>query len=152
MMKLKYLAQICLISFLSSPICFADTTIASDGLVIKDYKKIVKKNDFFKKPLATASHAQVVMMTVNKKTNPNNEIPLETHDFDQVILVIQGKAEARINGKKTILKKGDMIIVPQGSAHQIINLNDKQSLKVLTVYSATDMPATQELKTIDDKK
>ena len=151
-MKLKILSQIFFISCLSSSLCFADTTVTADGMVIKDYKKVVKKNDYFKKPLATASHAQVVIMAVNKKTNPNNQIPLETHEFDQVILIIQGKAEAHVNGQKSILKKGDILVVPQGSAHQIINLNDKKSLKIMSIYSANDMPASQELQTIDKKQ
>jgi hypothetical protein len=42
--------------------------------------------------------------------------------------------------------------VPQGSAHQIINLNDKKSLKIMSIYSANDMPASQELQTIDKKQ
>ena len=149
-MNLKSLTHLLFISCLSSTICFADSSVSADGLIIKDYKKLVKKNDFFKKPLATAKHAQVVVMTVNKKTNPKNEIPLETHEFDQVILVIKGKAEAIINGKKTMVKKGDMIVVPQGSAHQLINLNDKKSLKIMSLYSSTDIPPTQELKTIEE--
>jgi quercetin dioxygenase-like cupin family protein len=122
-------------------------TPVPNGSIIHEIKKVVKKNEHWKKSLITGKDAQVVMMTVNKKTNPKNEIGMETHEFDQVILVIQGKARAIINGQASKVKKGDLIFVPKGSAHNFINLNPIKSLKILSIYSKTDMPANGDYKT-----
>lgn len=128
----------------------SQATVNQDGAVIHEVNKVVKSNEHWKKAIVTGKEAQVVEMTINKKTNPKNEIGMETHDFDQVIFIVQGKAQATINGKQTKVKKGDLIFVPKGSAHNFINLNPVKSLKIISIYSKTDMPAGQDYKTQAD--
>lgn len=109
-----------------------------------------KDNVNWKLALATGKDAQVVFMNINPTTNPNNEIGMETHKFDQVIFVVEGQAKSILNGKNFIVKAGDMIFIPQGVAHNFINLNANRSLKIISVYSATDIPMDSVYKKKSD--
>lgn len=100
----------------------------------------VKKNPNWKVAFATGKDGQVVFMNVNPSTNPKNEIGMETHEFDQVIFVVEGRAKSIINGKISTVNTGDMIFIPQGVPHNFINLNTKKSLKIISVYSGNDIP------------
>jgi quercetin dioxygenase-like cupin family protein len=110
----------------------------------------VKKNDNWKLAFVTGKSAQVVFMSITPSTNPNNEIGMETHKFDQIILVVEGNGKAILNGKSSMVKPGDMIFIPEGQEHNVINLNAKKPLKILSVYSATDIPANAVYKKKSD--
>ncbi|MDP3270118.1 MAG: cupin domain-containing protein [Legionella sp.] len=112
--------------------------------------EIAKKNENWKIALVTGKDAQVVLMNITPKTNPNNEIGLETHQFDQVIFVVEGQAKSVINGKKSTVTAGDMVFIPQGISHNFINLNAKKPFKIISVYSATDIPENAAYKQISD--
>lgn len=101
----------------------------------------VKENKNWKLAFLTAKEAQVVFMSITPNTNPNNEIGMETHKFDQIIFIVEGNGKAILNGKTTMVKSGDMIFIPQSVMHNVINLNDNKPLKILSIYSATDIPA-----------
>lgn len=119
-------------------------------IVVEQIFDKAKKNTNWKLAFATGKAAQVVFMNVSPSTNPANEIGLETHKFDQVIFIAEGHAKVILNGAESEAKAGDMIFVPQGVAHNVINLNDKQSLKVFSVYSSTDIPANSTYKKKSD--
>lgn len=110
----------------------------------------VKQNDNWKVAFLTAKDAQIVFMNVSPQTNPNNEIGMETHKFDQIIFVVEGNGKAILDGKTTMIKSGDMIFIPQGVEHNVVNLNAKKSLKILSVYSSMDMPADTTYKKKSD--
>ncbi len=109
-----------------------------------------EKNDNWKTAFATGKHAQVVFMNVSPETNPKNEIGMETHAFDQVILVVAGKGKAVLNGKESLVAKGDMIFIPEGTPHNVINLDKGNPFKIISVYSSTDIPANSNIKKMSD--
>lgn len=110
-----------------------------------------KQNIAWKRAFLTAKNAQIVFMDVSSETNPKNEIGEETHPFDQVILIVTGKGRAIVNGKSQIVKVGDIIFIPEGTPHNVINLNAKKPLKIISFYSSNDMPAqTVYLKKSDE--
>ncbi len=102
-------------------------------------KAVANKN--WKLAYATAPNAQVVFMDVCPKTNPANEVGVEKHPFDQVIYIAQGDAEVILNGQHIKADAGDMIFIPQGTVHNVINLNQHKPLKLISVYSSNDIPA-----------
>jgi quercetin dioxygenase-like cupin family protein len=112
--------------------------------------EMAKKNDNWKLALVTGKDAQVVFMSVTPKTNPNNEIGMETHQFDQVIFVVEGQAKSSLNGKDSTVTAGDMIFIPQGIPHNFINLNEKKPFKIISVYSARDIPQNSIYKQKSD--
>lgn len=113
----------------------------SEPMVAENIFEKANKNDNWKFALATGEQAQVVYMSVSPSTNPANEIGMETHKFDQVIFVTEGNGNTILNGKTTAVKQGDMIFIPKGTAHNVVNLNKDKPLKIISVYSKTDIPA-----------
>lgn len=109
-------------------------------MVVQQFFEEAKKNDNWKTAFATGKHEQIVFMNISSLTNPNNEIGIEVHQFDQVILIVEGKGKAILNGETSLVKDGDMIFIPQGVSHNVINLDKKKELKLISFYSDTDIP------------
>lgn len=109
-------------------------------MVVQNFFEEAKKNSNWKTAFATGKNEQIVFMNVSPFTNPNNEIGTEIHPFDQVILIVEGKGKATLNGKTSIVKDGDMIFIPQGTSHNVINLDRKKELKLISFYSEMDIP------------
>lgn len=75
---------------------------------------------------------------------------METHKFDQVIFVVEGKAKAMLDGKESTVSTNDMIYIPQGVPHNFINSNSNKPFKIISIYSDTDIPANAAYKTKSD--
>lgn len=109
-------------------------------MVAKQFLEQAKKNNNWKTAFATGKQEQIVFMNISPVTNPNNEIGVEVHQFDQAILIVEGKGEVVLNGKTTMISSGDMIFIPQGTSHNVINLDKKKEMKLISFYSQTDIP------------
>ena len=97
-----------------------------------DIKFTALKNKNFRKVLYTSSHLQLVVMALR----PGEEIGLETHhDNDQFFRVEEGKAKCIIDKTEYEAHSGDVIIVPAGAKHNIINLDKSTELKLCTIYT-----------------
>jgi mannose-6-phosphate isomerase-like protein (cupin superfamily) len=82
---------------------------------------------------------------------PDENIPLEIHkDHDQFIKIEKGHGVAIIgntNKKKVLLQKGDCIIIPKNTYHEIKNIGSIK-LKLYTIYT----PPEHDAYRIDKKK
>lgn len=121
-------------------------------LISENVFEKAKLNDNWKLAFATGKHAQIVFMNVSPMTNPKNEIGMETHSFDQVIIIVDGKGKVELNGKITQVNTDDMIFIPEGTAHNLINLDPGKPLKLISFYSETDIPANSILKKKSDEQ
>jgi mannose-6-phosphate isomerase-like protein (cupin superfamily) len=103
------------------------------------------KNNYFRKVIFTTKNMQLVVMSLL----PGENIPLEIHkDHDQFIKIEKGKGEAIISNKKRIiLEKGDCIIIPNNTYHEIKNIGNIK-LKLYTIYT----PPEHDAYRIDKKK
>jgi mannose-6-phosphate isomerase-like protein (cupin superfamily) len=91
-----------------------------------------KNNKNFRKVLYTGKHSQLVLMTLK----PNEEIGMEIHpDNDQFFRFEEGEGKAIINSNEYILNAEDVIVVPAGAEHNIINISDVMPLRLYTIYS-----------------
>ncbi len=108
--------------------------------VVHQFFEVASKNNNWKTAFATGKHEQIVFMNISPLTNPHNEIGMETHPFDQVILIVEGKGNALLNGKSSEVNRGDMIFIPKGTPHNVINLGKEKALKLISFYSDTDIP------------
>ena len=122
-----------------------------EPMVAHDFIKEAKHNTDWKVAFATGEQEQVVFMSISPHTNPNNEIGEEVHPFDQVILIVQGKAMAVLNQKSTQVGSGDLIFVPRGTKHNVINMGKKSELKLVSFYSQNDIPRDAVYKTKADQ-
>jgi mannose-6-phosphate isomerase-like protein (cupin superfamily) len=90
------------------------------------------ENTNFRKVLFTASQQQLVVMSIPV----GGEIGKEVHDEeDQFIRVESGVAEAVIDGRTITLGDDDVIIIPRGAEHNVINTSKDADLKLYTIYS-----------------
>ena len=148
-MKNKHLLPFASILFLfimmPTSLLAAETKL-SLPTVVSNITKKAKENENWKYAFLTGKEAQIVFMNVSPTTNPKNEIGLETHPFDQMILVIEGQGKAILKDKNTAIEKGDLIFIPTGTPHNVINLDHKKALKVMSIYSRTDIPANSVYK------
>lgn len=147
---IKKFSIVCILSiFCINGVSLANTAQTHAEVSSQIFDK-VKKNDNWKLAFLTAKDAQIVFMNISPSTNPNNEIGVETHKFDQIIFVVEGNGKAILDGKTTLIKSGDMIFIPQGVEHNVTNSNAKNPLKILSVYTSTDIPANSAFKKKSD--
>lgn len=89
-------------------------------------------NNDFRRVLYTGKHSQLVLMCLRV----GEEIGLETHPTtDQFFRFETGKGRAVIDDTSYEVGNGDVIIVPAGSKHNIINTSESDELRLYTLYS-----------------
>lgn len=88
------------------------------------------ENNNFRKVLYTAKHAQLVLMSLK----PGEEIDTEVHTVDQFFRFESGEGKVVLDGTERTIKDGDVVIVPAGMTHNIINTSTTESLKLYSLY------------------
>lgn len=91
-----------------------------------------RTNSAFRKVLYTGKHSQLVLMSLKV----GEEIGMETHpDNDQFFRFEQGEGTCIIDGNEYEVHDGDVVIVPAGAKHNVINISKTEELKLYTIYS-----------------
>lgn len=94
------------------------------------------QNDNFRKVLYTGSFMQLVVMSLK----PGEEIGVEVHHtVDQFFRIEEGMATVIINGEEQIIVDDDVVIVPAGAEHNIINTGT-EVVKLYTIYAPPNHP------------
>lgn len=89
-------------------------------------------NENFRKVLYTGKHLQLVLMSLRG----GEEIGMETHpDNDQFFRFEKGNGKCIIDGNEYKVSDGDVVIIPAGAKHNIINTDPSSELKMYTIYS-----------------
>jgi mannose-6-phosphate isomerase-like protein (cupin superfamily) len=90
------------------------------------------KNTDFRKVLYTGRNMQLVLMSLR----PGEEIGEEVHpSADQFFRFESGKGECIVNKHHCNVYEGDVIVVPAGARHNVINTSTLKLLKMYTIYS-----------------
>jgi mannose-6-phosphate isomerase-like protein (cupin superfamily) len=90
------------------------------------------ENTNFRTVLHTSEFQQLVVMSIPV----GGETGQEVHDEnDQFIRIEAGQAEAMIDGRKITLGDDDVIIIPRGAEHNVVNTSPTEDLKLYTIYS-----------------
>jgi mannose-6-phosphate isomerase-like protein (cupin superfamily) len=102
----------------------------------KGYKtnieEVTIQNTDFRNVLYTGEKLQLVVMSLE----PSQEIGLEIHEEnDQFFRVEKGEAKAIVGETEYLLKDDDMLIVPAGVVHNVINTSTTEALKLYTLYA-----------------
>lgn len=97
---------------------------------INHIEQATVENNNFRQVLYTAQHSQLVLMSLK----PQEEIDTEIHTVDQFFRFEQGEGKAVLDGNEQTVKNGDVLIVPAGMKHNIINTSTTQSLKLYSLY------------------
>jgi mannose-6-phosphate isomerase-like protein (cupin superfamily) len=101
---------------------------------MKGFKSNIEKdtleNKNFRKVLYTGKHLQLVLMSLKV----GEDIGEEIHpDNDQFFRFESGLGKCVIDGNDYKVKEGDVIVVPAGAKHNVINVGAKE-LKMYTLY------------------
>lgn len=108
-----------------------DTQLEAGQVNELDLVTAARTNDDFRRVLVTGQHMQVVVMTIP----PDGEIGAETHpDTDQVLFIVDGAAQAVLDGQATVMEAGHLVFVRAGTHHNIINTGDAP-LRIATAYA-----------------
>lgn len=100
-------------------------------IYISNIEKETIDNKNFRKVVATATHSQVVLMSLK----PGEEIGSETHHrVDQFFRFEKGEGKVVVDGQSYEVTDGFAILVPAGSEHNVINTGGTD-LKLYTIYS-----------------
>jgi mannose-6-phosphate isomerase-like protein (cupin superfamily) len=95
-----------------------------------DIVALAKQNDAFRREVVTGEHTQVVLMTIP----PGGEIGEEVHEHnDQVLVFIEGDAEAVLDGQASPIHANGMAFVRAGTKHNFRNTGSTP-LRLYTVY------------------
>ncbi len=95
------------------------------------------ENEYFREVLYTAPHSQLVVMTLQV----GEEIGKETHgEIDQFIRVEAGQGEAILDGERYPLGDGDVVVIPAGTEHNVVNTSNSEPLRLYTIYSPPEHP------------
>jgi len=95
-------------------------------------EKLTLENSDFRRVLYTGKHSQLVLMSLA----PGEEIGLETHaENDQFFRFEDGEGRVLIDGNEYMVGDGDVIVVPAGAEHNVVNTSFEKALKLYTIYS-----------------
>jgi|SRR5690606_4494211 len=102
---------------------------------MKGFKTNIEKetleNANFRKVLYTAQGTQLVLMSLKKGEEIGEEIHTEN---DQFFRFEEGQGKVLIDGNAYSISADDVIIVPRGAKHNVINTGEGD-LKLYTLYS-----------------
>ena len=103
---------------------------------MKGFKSNIERdtleNNNFRKVLYSGKHLQLVLMSIEAGGEIGEEIH---HANDQFFRFESGTGKCIIDGNEYHLKDGDVIVIPAGAKHNIINTNDTAELKMYTIYA-----------------
>jgi mannose-6-phosphate isomerase-like protein (cupin superfamily) len=81
--------------------------------------------------LEETKQSQIAVMTIGRGEDGG---PEETHAGDQIIYVVEGRAEVRIAGAEHVAGAGQCLVIPAGRLHHVRNAGPTP-LFFLTVYA-----------------
>lgn len=111
-----------------------------------DIVQAARTNEFFRQEVITGVHEQVVLMAIP----PGDDIGDEIHaDTDQVLVFVEGEAEARLGNVATRVGANDLVLVRAGTRHNFVNVG-AGPLRLYTIYAPPHHPPGTVHRTKED--
>ena len=99
---------------------------------------IFRKTKWFE-VLKTTKRSQVAVMKLGPGQSTGEE-PEDHKKSDQVLLVIEGQLSAVIDGKRSLMKVGDVVTIPPRTKHKFTNRSDWPAI-TFNIYSPPEYSA-----------
>ena len=96
----------------------------------KDMIALATANTHFQQEVYRDRNIQIVLMHLE----PHEDIGEETHRADQTTYFVAGEGQAVLDGHGTNVGPNHMIVIPQGTKHNIVN-KGAGPLKLFSVYA-----------------
>jgi mannose-6-phosphate isomerase-like protein (cupin superfamily) len=107
-----------------------------------DIVRAARENTAFRREVATGDFQQVVVMTIPLEGEIGEEVHPRT---DQLLIFLDGRGEARLNGVTSAVAGGDVVFVPAGVRHNFLNRGDGP-MRLVSIYGPPEhAPGTVHL-------
>ena len=85
--------------------------------------------------------------------DPGAAVPMHSHNCDESVLVLEGRAMVEISGVAYSLEKDDTTFLPANIPHRFKNASQTERMRIFWTYASIDatrtIVATGDTKTID---
>jgi quercetin dioxygenase-like cupin family protein len=92
-------------------------------------------------PLVTKEIGSKQLTTGLTRFPVGAKVPLHSHNCDEQVTILEGEAEAEVDGERHRLKALDTTLVPADKPHRFVNVGATR-LTILWVYAATEVTRT----------
>lgn len=90
-----------------------------------------------------AGHEQGVTSTFSINTaEPGTGAPLHTHTIDELIVIVGGKLEVKIDGETHVVDKNHTLVIPPGAEHGF-KVVGEDTAELLVFFPALDPYSTE---------
>ena len=116
-------------------------------IFVNDIEDITLDNEYYRKVIYTTKDKNMQLVIMSLK--PEEEIGMEVHkNVDQFFRIEKGSGVVvyGINKKTKNIKENDVIIIPAGIYHNIINTDKHTELKLYTIYTPANHPDKKKEK------
>ena len=115
--------------------------MSTAGMFYADIRKVVLSNTLFHRQLYSVGTMSLVVMNIPV----GGEIGFEAHaEKSQYTEIIDGTAEAIVDGKSYAMSSGHVMIFPPGVTHNVRNVHPVKNLKLYSVYSYNEEETARE--------
>jgi quercetin dioxygenase-like cupin family protein len=92
-------------------------------------------------PLVTKEIGAKHITTGLTRFPPGAKVPLHSHNCDEQVTILEGEAEAEVDGQRHRLRPFDTTLVPADKPHRFINVG-MSHLTILWIYTSADVTRT----------
>ena len=92
-------------------------------------------------PLVTKEIGSKHMTTGLTRFPVGAKVPLHSHNCDEQVTILEGEAEAELDGKRHRLLAYDTTLVPANKPHRFVNVGTTP-LAILWIYTSTEVTRT----------
>lgn len=105
--------------------------IFSDCLVLE-----ADQGSLFLRSFASAECGAKGMSTGAAVFGPGARLLYHTHIFSEAVTILEGQATFSVEGRRYHLRPYDCIHVPAGTAHEVLNASQRESLVALSAFAS----------------
>ncbi|MFL6755135.1 MAG: cupin domain-containing protein [Sphingomicrobium sp.] len=104
-------------------------------------QKGVSRTDLSRHDLTDPGHEAI---QVEVTLEPKAEVPRHTHPGEEIVYVLRGVVEYRLEGQKPArLKRGDTLFIPYGVIHSVKNVGAGPATEIATYLVTKGKPLLQ---------
>ena len=93
-------------------------------------------------PLVTRAVGSSSFITGYTSFGGGAEIPFHSHNVQESVVLMEGRAILDIDGLEYELKPHDVTFIPPGVPHRFRNLSKTEPMKILWIYATADATRT----------
>jgi len=96
-----------------------------------DLALVALSNRDYKRVVATTQRTQATVMAIPANASIGSEIHA---DHDQLVSVVDGSGAVIVDGTRTVVGPGSVVLVPGGARHDVQNISARTILRLVVLY------------------